>query len=133
MNLAESRTALEQAIETKKTAKRQSFLMTLILGLVEEKTTNIVMFSQTLFEFDRPLSTLSRKRLSAFGFEIINNTKAKSEMTLTEGFTEIRKMVSKRFLDSEVTNIVIDDEFGCVTATIDGVTNVGCGYLEDYG
>jgi hypothetical protein len=31
-----------------------------------------------------------------------------------------------------VENVVVDDEFGCVTATINGRKNCDCGFIEKY-
>lgn len=45
---------------------------------------------------------------------------------------KIAKAISVTFHSAKVSNVVIDDEFGNVTATVDGVTYVDCGYIEDY-
>lgn len=44
----------------------------------------------------------------------------------------IEKQISKRFKGAEVSNVVIDDEFGNVTATVDGRTYTDCGFITDY-
>jgi len=44
----------------------------------------------------------------------------------------IAEQITKKFNGSPVDNVLIDDEFGNVTATVDGVTNVDCGWLEEY-
>jgi len=40
--------------------------------------------------------------------------------------------ISKLFNGARVSNITIDEEFGNVTATINGIQNVDCGWIEDY-
>jgi hypothetical protein len=44
----------------------------------------------------------------------------------------MEKQISKLFNGATVSDIIINDEFGCVTATINGVTNMDCGWVEDY-
>ena len=40
--------------------------------------------------------------------------------------------ISKRFCGAKVSNVKIDEEFGNVTATINGVKNVDAGFIEEY-
>ena len=37
-----------------------------------------------------------------------------------------------RFNNAEVKDVCIDDEFGNVTATVNGHVNTDCGFIEDY-
>lgn len=47
--------------------------------------------------------------------------------------TELNKKISKQFDDLfEVKDVIIDEEFGNVTATIGTHKNVDCGFIEDY-
>jgi len=46
--------------------------------------------------------------------------------------TSLEQKISKVFNGAGVTDVIIDDEFNCVTATVDGRTNTDCGWLEDY-
>lgn len=45
---------------------------------------------------------------------------------------DLEKKVSKRFNGAKVENVIIDEEFGNVTATVNGMKNVDCGFIEDY-
>ena len=40
--------------------------------------------------------------------------------------------ISKIWNSAKVENVIIDDEFGNVTATINGKKNIDCGFIEDY-
>jgi hypothetical protein len=53
-------------------------------------------------------------------------------MSIVQTISPMEKEISIIFNGSEVVNVIIDSEFGCVTATVDGVKNVNCGYIEDY-
>jgi len=44
----------------------------------------------------------------------------------------LKEKISKRFRGAKVENVIIDEEFGNVTATIDGKKNIDCGFIEDY-
>lgn len=44
----------------------------------------------------------------------------------------LEQKISKRFKGEKVEDIIIDDEFGNVTATVNGVKNTDCGFIEDY-
>lgn len=44
----------------------------------------------------------------------------------------IETEISLRFNGSAVKDVLIDGEFGNVTATIDGAKNIDCGFIEDY-
>lgn len=44
----------------------------------------------------------------------------------------LEQKVSKRFNGAKVENIIIDEEFGNVTATVNGKKNIDCGFVEDY-
>lgn len=46
--------------------------------------------------------------------------------------TNLEKQISKIYHGAKVTNIEIDYEFNCITATINGITSIDCGWLEDY-
>jgi len=46
-------------------------------------------------------------------------------MTLTQ-------KISKLFNGAVVSDVVIDIEFGNVTATVNGRSNVDCGFIEDF-
>jgi hypothetical protein len=48
-----------------------------------------------------------------------------------DSLTLINK-ISFRFNGANVVDPVIDLEFGNVTATVDGLTFVDCGFVEDY-
>ncbi|AKO78221.1 hypothetical protein EN12_24325 [Vibrio cholerae] len=40
--------------------------------------------------------------------------------------------ISKKFNGASVAQVVIDDEFGNVTATVDGKTFTDCGFIEEF-
>lgn len=40
--------------------------------------------------------------------------------------------ISKKFNGASVAKVVIDDEFGNVTATVDGNAFTDCGFIEDF-
>lgn len=40
--------------------------------------------------------------------------------------------IKKKFRTDDVGRIVIDDEFGNVTATVRGIPFTDCGFVEDY-
>jgi hypothetical protein len=44
----------------------------------------------------------------------------------------IKNKISIIFNGSEVSNVVVDEEFGNVTATVDGRTNTDCGFIEEF-
>jgi len=44
----------------------------------------------------------------------------------------LNKLISKAWNNAIVEDIIIDDEFGNVTATINGNKNIDCGFIEDY-
>ena len=44
---------------------------------------------------------------------------------------QIRKMFRCKNA-SEVSNVVVDDVFGNVTATVRGRKNIACGFIEEY-
>lgn len=46
--------------------------------------------------------------------------------------TNMESKISKIFKGATVENIIIDDEFGNVTATVNGKKNTDCGFTEDY-
>jgi len=46
--------------------------------------------------------------------------------------TNLEKQISYIWHGAKVENVVIDEEFGNVTATVNGKTNTDCGFLEDY-
>jgi len=39
--------------------------------------------------------------------------------------------IKKQYTSEDVTNVCLDEEFGGVSANIDGTRNVGCGFIED--
>ncbi len=41
-------------------------------------------------------------------------------------------LISKKFNGASVAKVVIDDEFGNVTATVDGKVFTDCGFIEDF-
>ncbi len=45
---------------------------------------------------------------------------------------KIIEKISKRFCCAKVSDVTIDEEFGNVTATVNGVKNVDAGFIEDY-
>ncbi|MCX8796137.1 hypothetical protein [Vibrio parahaemolyticus] len=40
--------------------------------------------------------------------------------------------ISKKFNGASVSNVIIDDEFGNITATVDGKTFTDCGFIEEF-
>jgi len=44
----------------------------------------------------------------------------------------IELQISKAFNGANVSNVVVDEEFGNVTATVDNIKNIDCGFIEDY-
>ena len=44
----------------------------------------------------------------------------------------LKKQISHIWHNAKVENVVIDEEFENVTATINGMKNIACGFLEDY-
>lgn len=40
--------------------------------------------------------------------------------------------ISAIFRGASVENVVVDAEFGNVTATVNGLENVDCGFVEDF-
>jgi len=46
--------------------------------------------------------------------------------------TNLEKQISDIWHGAKVENVVIDEEFGCVTATVSGRTYTDCGWIEDY-
>ena len=44
----------------------------------------------------------------------------------------LEDQISKKFNGEKVENVRIDDEFGNVTATINGKKNIDCGFKEEY-
>ena len=46
--------------------------------------------------------------------------------------TNLEKQISHIWHNAKVENVVIDEEFGNVTATVNGMTYTDCGFLEDY-
>jgi len=44
----------------------------------------------------------------------------------------ISKMISDSFNGAKVEDVVIDSEFGNVTATVNDQKGVDCGFIEDY-
>jgi len=46
--------------------------------------------------------------------------------------SELSQLIAKRFKTSNVKDVVVDAEFGCVTATIDERKNVDAGFYEEY-
>lgn len=53
-------------------------------------------------------------------------------MSNQEKLKNIGEMIKKVYKTNDVKEIVIDDEFQNVTATINRMENVDCGYVEDY-
>lgn len=45
---------------------------------------------------------------------------------------QLEQSISSRFNNSTVTDVSVDEEFGNVTATVDEVSNVDCGFIEEY-
>lgn len=45
---------------------------------------------------------------------------------------QLAEIISKQWNGAIVTDVVIDEEFGGVTATIDGSKCCDCGFIEDY-
>lgn len=45
---------------------------------------------------------------------------------------KIEELISKRFNGATVKNVFIDEEFGNITATVNGISNVDCGFIEEY-
>lgn len=46
--------------------------------------------------------------------------------------TNLEIKIAKRFNGAKVEGVIIDEEFGNVTATVNGKTNTDCGFTEDY-
>lgn len=44
----------------------------------------------------------------------------------------LKEAISRAWNNAIVEDIIIDDEFGNVTATINGNKNIDCGFIEDY-
>ena len=46
---------------------------------------------------------------------------------------ELETQIKASWIGREVSNVVIDSEFGTITATVRGLgKNINCGYVEDY-
>lgn len=45
---------------------------------------------------------------------------------------QLRCAIAKQWNGARIGEVTIDNEFGNVTATIDGKTNMECGFIEDY-
>ncbi|WP_166895690.1 hypothetical protein [Massilia sp. CCM 8734] len=44
----------------------------------------------------------------------------------------MKKQIEKMFNGATVSDVVVDPEFGNVTATVNGKKNVDCGFAEDF-
>lgn len=44
---------------------------------------------------------------------------------------KLEKLLKHQWNTDDVKDIAIDEEFGCVTATIDGHKNVDCGWIDE--
>ena len=44
----------------------------------------------------------------------------------------LKEKISKKFKGAKIKDIIIDNEFGNVTATVNGIKNTDCGFIEDY-
>ncbi len=64
----------------------------------------------------------TRKGMSPEGSTLFH---AKEDDSLSE-------QISKKFNGAKVSNVKVDDEFGNVTATVDGKTGIDAGFIEDY-
>jgi len=128
----DSKTELIQAEMNYKQAKLESELLLNIKDILSAKIESVLMLDGgTTFEFSEPIDLVSCRRLNALGFSIEGRI-ARSDCRLSDSINLLREKLAKRFNGSEVKKVIIDDEFACVTATVDGVTNVDCGHLEDY-
>jgi len=60
------------------------------------------------------------------------NATDKAEQKEFLKLNRIAEQISTIFNGLPVKKVIVDDEFGCVTATVDGAKNVDCGWIEDY-
>jgi hypothetical protein len=44
----------------------------------------------------------------------------------------MERQISNKFNGAKVGDVVVDKEFGNVTATVNGKKNTCCGFIEDY-
>lgn len=88
--------------------------------------------NKTKLLLSNPLDGLSKRRLTALGFEI-ENLCATYTGDLTRCIILLAQKVSFSFNGSSVEDVKIDNEFFNVTATINGTTNVDCDWLENFG
>lgn len=51
-----------------------------------------------------------------------------SDMNLTH----LATLISKDWNNAKVENVVVDSEFGCISATVNGRKNCDCGFIETY-
>ena len=131
MSLSEANKDLEQSKINKEIATQNARHFSVLSSLIDSSVESVVMEKETVINFYQPLSCESELRLKALGFEITKQ-KASLDKSLVEAFEDLRKKVSLRFNNSEVENLVVDDEFGNVSAKVDDMNFVACGYLEDY-
>jgi hypothetical protein len=45
---------------------------------------------------------------------------------------DFQEQISKKFNGAKVSDVVIDDEFGNITAIVNDERGVDCGFIEDY-
>lgn len=50
---------------------------------------------------------------------------------MSTNIKHIEKATRYTFNNASVETVFIDEEFGCVTATVDGRKNTDCGFIED--
>lgn len=110
----------------------ESKILSCIRPLLNTNVHSLTMNERkTLFAFSNPIDPVSAKRLKALGFSI-GVSEACFDGKLKQGMEILTQRLSSSFNGRHVTNVIIDDEFANVTATVDGVSNVDCGFLEDY-
>lgn len=61
-----------------------------------------------------------------------NVEESSTKLPTTSNLINLAKQISEAWHNAKVENVLVDSEFGNVTATINGNKNIDCGYITDY-